>query len=231
MLSFRNRQPDLVERMDEAEADHGTLLRTYLRFGTLNRMVAAWDRTYIHHIRPHLRPGVAHTMLDIGCGFGDISEYLVGLARADGFELSALGIDPSPFVAAAMAKRKPPQGVRYRQAVTSELVEEGARFDFVISNHLLHHLQDNEILALAEDCARLARIRTIHSDLRRSRLAYLLFTLFANPIGFGTYIHQDGRMSIRKSFRRSELTQVLPLEWSVQPQFPWRLLSIRHEQH
>jgi 2-polyprenyl-3-methyl-5-hydroxy-6-metoxy-1,4-benzoquinol methylase len=231
MLSFKERRPDLVERMDEADADPGTLLRTYLRFGTLNRMVAAWDRTYIHHIRPHLRAGEVHTMVDIGCGFGDISGYLVGLARADGFELNALGIDPSPFVAAALSTRQLPRGVRYRQTTTAELVREGAQFDFVISNHLLHHLQDEEIRALAEDCARLARIRTIHSDLRRSRLAYVLFTLFANPIGLGTYIHEDGRISIRKSFRRAELTQVLPMEWSVQPQFPWRLLSIRHERH
>lgn len=231
MLSFKHRQPDLVERMDAPDADRDTLFRTYQRFETLNRLVAAWDRTYEHHIRPHLHPGTSHTLLDVGCGLCDISGYLVKRAKEDGFELRALGIDPSPSVAAMMAHRTPPDGVAYRQAYASDLVGEGARFDFIISNHLLHHLSDEQVRALAEDCARMAQIRTIHSDLRRSRIAYLLFSLFARPFGIGTFIHEDGRLSIRKSHRRSELIQTLPLEWSVQPQFPWRLLSIRHERH
>lgn len=231
MLSLSRRQPDLVERMDEPDADRDTLFRTYQRFETLNRLVAAWDRTYTHHIRPHLHTDRPNTLLDVGCGLCDVSGYLVRRARQDGFQLTAVGIDPSPFVASFMAHRTPPEGVTYRQAHTTDLVAEGARFDFVISNHLLHHLSDADVRSLAEDCARLAEIRSIHSDLRRNRLAYLLFTAFAKPFGIGTFIHEDGRLSIRKSFRRSELIQVLPPEWSVQPQFPWRLLSIRHERH
>lgn len=231
MLNFSKRDASLVERMDEADADRDTLFRTYQRFELLNRLVAGWDRTYHHHIRPHLRDGVTHTLLDIGCGGADISAYLVRKARQDGFRLDATAIDPSPFVAAMMAHRHPPAGITYRQVYASDLVAEGARFDFVISNHLLHHLTEEQTSALASDCAMLANIRSIHSDLTRSRFSWILFTMLAKPLGFGTFIYEDGRMSIRKSYRRSELIGTLPPEWSVQHQFPWRLLAIRHERH
>lgn len=231
MLRFIRRRTDLIEQMDRPGADPDTLYRTYQRFDRINRIVAGWTETYADYLRPHMTTGGTYTVLDIGCGVCDVSIHLQELAARDGIRLKITAIDPSAFVADLMKRRTLPAGITYRRAYASELVEEGLAFDFVISNHLLHHLSDAEIDQLARHATRMARIRTVFSDLRRSGRAWTAFALFAKPFALGTFAYEDGLASIRRSFTRSELIQTLPDGWSVIFRFPWRLLCVRHERH
>jgi 2-polyprenyl-3-methyl-5-hydroxy-6-metoxy-1,4-benzoquinol methylase len=69
--------------------------------------------------------------------------------------------------------------------------------------------------------------RVLFSDLDRSVISWAFFAVFAWPVSFGTFIHTDGLRSIRRSYVRQELIDLLPGGWSVQRQFPFRLLVMR----
>jgi hypothetical protein len=64
----------------------------------------------------------------------------------------------------------------------------------------------------------------VHSDLRRSRTAYLGWSVAARPAARGSFLHTDGLISIRRSYTPGELAASVPSGWQVHTQPPFRLL-------
>jgi hypothetical protein len=64
----------------------------------------------------------------------------------------------------------------------------------------------------------------VHSDLRRSRAAYLGWSVAARPTARDSFLHTDGLRSIRRSYTATELAAVVPDGWVVQRRAPFRLL-------
>lgn len=225
--SLTARDEHARERMDDPRCDPRRLARTYASFRLVNATVAGWRAAYRHHLRPHLRADGPTTLLDIGCGGGDVARVLVRWAHRDGHDLRITGIDPDSR-AHAWARRRPPvAGVQFRRALSSDLVAGGECFDLVISNHLLHHLDQVQLDGLLEDSARLARRAVVHSDIRRGRLAYALFSAGTWPLFPGTFIREDGLTSIRRSHTASELRARVPAGWDVEAPGRFRLLLTR----
>jgi len=226
-MTLAVRAEHLAERMDDPDCSETMLRRTYERFGLVNRAVACWGRVYRELIRPELaaleRAGHGARILDIGCGAGDVLHRLVAAARRDGFAVVGVGIDPD---ARAIAAARPGPGVHFRRAYSRELVNEGATFDLVVSNHLLHHMGADEFDALLADSARLGERLSVHSDIARGRLAYAAFSLGALPVAPGTFLRVDGLTSIRRSYTPAELAERLPAPWRVERPGRFRLLAV-----
>ena len=220
---LEKRAPTLRERMDDPACDLTKLHNTYTHFRTVNQFVAGWWRAYTHLLRPHLTEHPA-TLLDIGCGGGDVARRLARWAQRDSIELHITAIDPDKR-ALAYARSQPHPNITFRQAHSADLVKAGERYDVVISNHLLHHLGNTEVNALCRDSQQLAKCLALHNDIRRSDLAYAGFTLtklfFRN-----SFITEDGLLSIRRSFVPEELEAVIPEGWQVERLFPYRNLLI-----
>lgn len=222
MPKLQDRDKDAVERMDDPNCDLAKLHRTYAQFQLVNRVVAGWQLTYRNSLRPVLRHDRLNTLLDIGAGGADVTRAIAGWARRDGFHLHITAADPDERAYAWTSHRDPAGEITYRQALSSDLVEQGETFDLVISNHLLHHLDDAALQGLLHDSEKLARIRAVHSDIRRSRLAYALFSVGTWPFFPGSFIREDGLTSIRRSYTENELGAVARPCWRVHAQHSWR---------
>ena len=186
-----------TERMDAPDCDPASLESTYAHFRVVNAVVAGWQLTYRWYLRPVLRRDQVTTVLDIGSGGGDLPRALARWAARDGYPVRITGIDPDSRAHSWATRQAAAPGVSFRRALSSDLVAEGRSFDVVISNHLLHHLNDVQLQVLLADSQRLARIRTVHSDIARSRWAYVLFSAGTWPFFGGSFIRQDGLISIR----------------------------------
>lgn len=222
-----------IEEMDKPGADPVLLERTYAQFPLVNRCVSGWRGVYVKLLRPVLAHGQPATLLDIGCGGGDIAMALLRWARADGFALSVTGIDPDPraqsFASrAAAAAGLSAEQIAFRQCTSSVLVAEGAVFDVVISNHVLHHLDPLQLAGVLADSQKLAGTLAIHSDIRRRRSALVLFGLATAPLAYTSFIRRDGLTSIRRSFTSDELTRVVPAGWQVYSPGRYRNLAMWH---
>ncbi|KFF60199.1 hypothetical protein JF66_06000 [Cryobacterium sp. MLB-32] len=220
---LRGRADDAVEIMD-GECDPGMLTRTYANFRVVNAVVSGWGTVYRRDIRPALSTTRLTTLLDIGSGGGDVSRALARWAARDGLRLSVLGIDPDARAHEFCLGLPAQPGLTFRRAFSSELVAEGQRFDFVVSNHMLHHLGPAELGALLVDSERLCRRRVLHADIERSRVGYVGFALGTWPFFRRSYIRPDGLTSIRRSFTASELRAAAPPGWRVLRGLPSRLV-------
>lgn len=223
--SLHSRDLQAVEEMDRADCDPKLLYRTYARFPMVNRLLSGWHRTYRQRLRPLLAEGPV-SVLDIGSGSGDVARSLARWARRDGFRLLVTAIDPDARAFAFASQTPPVEGVVYRKAHSSELVAEGRKFDVVISNHILHHLEPVQLAAVLHDSEALSQGLCLHNDLNRSNLAYLLFRAGFWPLGVGSYICGDGLTSIRRSYTAAELRDAVPASWSVERNGPWHHLLV-----
>ncbi|MHC6221009.1 class I SAM-dependent methyltransferase [Arthrobacter sp. MMS24-S77] len=220
------RDTTAIEDMDRPDCELDRLNRSYARFPLVNAVVSGWRNTYESLIRPLLTTAAPTTVLDIGCGGGDVARGLARRAAAEGYPLEVTGIDPDERAFRFANSVPAVAGVRYRKAFSSELVSEGLQFDVVISNHVLHHLTSAELASFLRDSEHLCRRIALHNDLRRSRLAYSLFWAGAWPLGLGSYIHGDGLTSIRRSYTMAELRAATPLAWTVEESGLWHNLLV-----
>lgn len=223
-LDLRRRDPELRELMDDPDCDPDLLRRTYRQFRLVNRTLAGWGRVYRRRIRPLLDPDRATTVLDVGCGGGDVPRALAGWAARDGRSLLVTAVDPDTRAIGYAREQPPVPGVTFRQAASADLVAEGAAFDIVLSGHVLHHLDPVSLARLLGDSTQLARRLALHLDLSRSRLGYAGYAVVSWPARQGSFVRVDGLRSIRRSYRPAELAAVAGRPWQVDRHFPGHLL-------
>jgi 2-polyprenyl-3-methyl-5-hydroxy-6-metoxy-1,4-benzoquinol methylase len=220
---MRERAVDAVEEMDRPGCDPARLDRTYAQFAVVNRVVSGWRRIYRTQLRPVLSASSVTTLLDIGCGGGDVPILLAKWAAHDGRRLEITAVDPDVRAYRFASRRQHIDGVSFRQASTAELAGEGQTFDIVISNHVIHHLSPPELQRFLAESALLSRGTVVHNDIRRSPAAYALF--FAGSWPFtGSYVRVDGLTSIRRSYTTDELAAAAPPGWRVARHSPFRNL-------
>lgn len=216
----------LTELMDDPDCDSRRLAATYRRFDVVNRAVSGWGRVYRTHVRPHLAAlGRPARVLDLGCGGGDVVVRLAERAERDGLRVEWIGADPDPRAwQAAQARTRP--GVRFVARGSGDLLADGERFDIVLSNHVLHHLDDTHLRPFVDDSLALSRGRVLHADIARGRAAYALYAAGVTPLAPGTFLRTDGLRSIRRSYRPDELAGVLGAPWRVETPAPFRVLAV-----
>ncbi len=222
-LLFPNRALHLRERMDDPACDVQKLKNTYQQFYVVNQFLSGWRWVYEQYLKKHLHTGA--TVLDIGCGGGDVLRQLAFWTRQDGLGVQFTGIDPDVRALGYARSRAKLPNLTFYQASSTDLVAANKTFDVIISNHVLHHLQNDEVYALCKDSERLTKKISVHNDLRRSGLAYLNFAA-TKPLFWNSFVTQDGLCSIRRSFTERELQSIVPQQWQIEPMMPFRNLLI-----
>ncbi len=221
--------PDLSKRntsdkelLELADVDMERMERTIRQFKTINYLLSGSRRLmreYFFRIMSQ-NPESEYTLLDVGAGGCDISIWAACEARRRGLKLKITALDNNrnSLCLAYQAVRDYPE---------ISIVEGDARalksleaFDFVFSNHLLHHLDWNEIKAFLDSILPRTRIAFVMNDLKRSRWAYLGFTIFSALLTPGSYHFYDGRLSIKRAFLPEELQSFL------QKNFPDRSIKV-----
>lgn len=145
------------------------------------------------------------TLLDLGTGLGDIPCGARELARQGGVELTTIGLDSVEELARAS-----------RSALTFVLCADARRLPFadatidvVMCSQLLHHFTGTDAIALLREMNRVARVRVVVSDLRRSWIAAAGLWLASFPLGFHAISRHDGVVSVMRGFTSRELVDIV----------------------
>jgi len=230
---MRQRNTTTREKMDLADADLEQLLRTIRQFKRINRLVSASRRLMREHFFPLMErePQRTYTLLDVGAGGCDIAVWAAAESRRRGLKLkiTALDNDARIFPLARRAIRNHPE-IRILEGSALELYSLG-EFDFVFSNHFLHHLAWDEIRSFLEQVIARTRLAFVMNDLKRSPWAYLGGTFLIGLLAPRSFAFQDGRLSIRRGFLAGEFRDFLAENFPgipvrVRETFPARIVLV-----
>ena len=78
--------------------------------------------------------------------------------------------------------------------------------DIIVCSQLLHHFTEREIATVLRELQRVARVRVIISDLRRSWVAAAGIWLASFPLRFHPISRHDGVLSVLRGFTAAELS-------------------------
>ncbi len=226
IISLQNRAKDIRELMDDPNCNNEMLERTYENFSVINYWLSCWQRVFNRFILPQLSKSSENTLLDIGFGGGDIPEMMQKLANNKGYNLTITAVETDQRALDFVNKMYPDSEVNYLLASDREILESGKNYDFVISNHVIHHLNEKELKTLADTSIQLCNKSILFNDLSRNYLAYYLHFLLTSIAFRNSFIGPDGLKSIRRSYIKSELENVLGEGWKVKSLFPFRLLAM-----
>ncbi len=225
------------EQLELADVDLHRLGRTIRQFKIINYLLSGSRRLVREHFFRIMSqdPEREYTLLDVGAGGCDIAIWASCEARRRGLKLriTALDNDKNSLPVAYQAIRDYPE-ISIVEGDARELNRLGS-FDFVFSNHFLHHLDWEEIRAFLDSILPRTRIAFLMNDLRRSRWAYLGFTIFSWLLTRGSYHFNDGRLSIRRAFLPEEFRSFLQKNFPDRPikvveTYPARLVLIHSTQ-
>jgi 2-polyprenyl-3-methyl-5-hydroxy-6-metoxy-1,4-benzoquinol methylase len=146
------------------------------------------------------------TIIDIGCGNGDMLRYISEFSKREGYKFKLIGIDANNFTithARNLSKFYP--NINYFTEDIFDITSLNFNYDIVLCTLTLHHFKDNEILELLSNWHKKATIGLIINDLQRSKIAYRLFQALCFVFNLNKMSREDGLISILRGFKKEEL--------------------------
>jgi SAM-dependent methyltransferase len=216
-----------AELMDVEPTSDADLARCLADLERVNR----WSLGY----RPTLRWLDAVTadrdrlsVLDVGCGHGDMLRRIRRWGRRRGLALELWGLDASPAATRA-ARRATPSDMAVRFE-TGELFAWAPpqRFDVVVSALFAHHLGDADLVRFFAWMEAHAEYGWFVNDLHRHALAYHGLRLGFSLFSVHRFVRHDGPVSVHRAFTRRDFAEVAaaagldPADLDVAWWFPFR---------
>jgi SAM-dependent methyltransferase len=215
LLHFGPREMDFSRRSDTPEqmdtdcvelTDYRVCLRDLSRVNVVTftaRPTIKWLN------RQHLHRGERISLLDVSFGYGDMLRRVDRWATRRGIEMELTGVDLNPRAAEiANEVTRPDQHICY---LTGDVFTFAPRqsFDFIISSQFTHHLSNSEFVRFTQWMETHARRGWLISDLRRARFAYYGFEVLARALSWHRIVREDGKVSITRGFKITELRALL----------------------
>ncbi|OGR86518.1 MAG: hypothetical protein A3A86_04070 [Elusimicrobia bacterium RIFCSPLOWO2_01_FULL_60_11] len=202
------RRADTLEIMDTLECSAEELSAALNFLKTANSFFGG-ARVILNHLDSAL-PKIAEsfTLLDVGCGLGDIGLKVIEWGRLVGRTARVTALDGSPeVIGLAKENARGREGIEFIAAdfLSWECPEDS--FDFVTASLVLHHLPENKLLEFVQKCGRIARQGVVFSDLERSRAGYWAVSLASRVLG-NRIVRNDGPLSVRRAFKVAELERL-----------------------
>lgn len=146
------------------------------------------------------------SIVDIGCGNGDMCRAIADFARQEGLTVRISGIDANAYtVNHAKASSVDYPDIDYDTLNIFDESFAAVKYDIALCTLTLHHFSNDEILYLMRLFVKNAKIGVVINDLQRSAIAYRLFQLVCFVFQLNTLSREDGLTSILRGFKKEEL--------------------------
>jgi len=161
------------------------------------------------------------TIVDIGCGHGDILRDVAKFGRKEGYKFKLIGLDANSAAidyANELSMEYPELSFKTQDIFSKDFKSE--TFDVVIATLFLHHFKEEQLVSFLKNTIKQTKIGMVVNDLHRHTLAYYLFLLLSIFIS-NKMIIEDGLTSVLRGFKRDDLEKISS-KINVTPQISWK---------
>jgi len=170
------------------------------------------------------------TIIDLGCGHGDILRDIAKFGRKKGYNFKLIGIDANQDAIdyADELSRDYPELTFETVDIFSDDFKQ-LHFDVVLCTLFAHHFKNEELEPFLKMLLDKANLGIIVNDLHRHKLAYYLFKLIGLFIK-NRMVREDGLTSILRAFKRKDLEELskninakASIQWKWAFRYQWIL--------
>ena len=221
-ISTKNRT-DKEELMDDFSIGGDLLRDTLDKLENINRWLGG-NLVTVNSLKKVLKNHPKEeelTIVDIGCGHGDILRDVAKFGRKNGYKMTLLGIDANPTAieyANELSTAFDELSFRTEDIFSDEF--KNRQFDVVLATLFLHHFKEEQLISFLENTLHQTKIAIVVNDLHRHKLAYYLFLLLSLFIK-NKMIIEDGLTSVLRGFKRKDL-EIISKKLKVKSQISWK---------
>ncbi|RNC88105.1 MAG: methyltransferase domain-containing protein [Winogradskyella sp.] len=214
---------DAQEIMDDFSMKGDLLRDTLDKLGNINKWLGG-NRITINGITQLLKnkpKGKTYTIIDLGCGHGDLLRLVADYGRKNGYKFKLIGVDANQD--AIDYANELSGDYNELSFINEDIFSEDfiqREYDIVLATLFLHHFKEEEIKGLLKTLTLKTKIGIVINDLHRNAIAYGLFKILS--LGISNHmIVQDGLTSILRAFKREDLEQ-LSDQLGLKSQIHWK---------
>lgn len=229
---------DASEIMDDFHMEGETLRDALDKIAKINRLLGGNQLT-LEGVKNILNKNPTKgkvTIVDVGCGNGDMLRTLADYADNHDMQFELIGIDANQFTvdyAKKLSTHYP--YIKYRCEDIFDEKFSTLQYDIVLCTLTLHHFKDDEIIRLLKIFNDNARLGIVINDLQRSSISYRLFQVLCFVFRLNDMSREDGLVSILRGFKKPELEQFskylnlknYSIEWKWAFRYQWVIVNER----
>ena len=163
------------------------------------------------------------TVLDIGCGDGEMLRKCAEYAKKNNLKFEGFGIDFNEYILEyAENQSKDFPNIKFQKVdvfLEEELIP---NCDIAICTLFLHHFNNEKIETLLKVLLRKVNKGIVINDLQRSKSAFELFKLISKLFLKTKTAKHDGLVSIARGFKKNELENISQKIPNQQSEIHWR---------
>lgn len=227
--TYRTNEPELMDNFDM----EGNILKDALdKIAKINQFLGG-NKVTLEGVKNILKQHPVKdkiTIVDIGCGNGDMLRLMADYLEKNNIKCDLVGIDANQFTV-DYAKKKSVNypNITYRCEDVFSNSFEKLEYDIVLCTLTLHHFKDEEIIDLLNVFKANAKMGIVINDLQRSGISYRLFQGLCFVLGLNDMSREDGLVSILRGFKKPELEQFskklqlknYSIEWKWAFRYQW----------
>lgn len=223
VLVNTKQRSNATEIMDDFSLKGPILRDTLDKLALINKFLGG-NKVTINGVRSILKTFPQKkeiTIIDLGCGGGDILRDLAKYGQKKGYRFKLIGIDANADAVAYANELS--ENYDNLQFITCDIFSEdfeSMKYDIALATLFFHHFKTPELLSFLSKLVNTAQLGVVVNDLHRSKLAYYLYKIICIPIK-NHMIKQDGLTSILRGFKRKELV-VMSQKLKVTYQLKWK---------
>ena len=146
------------------------------------------------------------TIVDIGCGNGDLLRVLSNYGKKYNYSFNLIGIDANAFtINHAKKLSESYSNITFKCEDIFEFDFSQLKCDIILCTLTLHHFKNEEIESLLTTFYANSNLGIVINDLHRSSLAYRLFQIICFLFQLNSMSREDGLTSILRGFKKEEL--------------------------
>ncbi|MFY9242034.1 MAG: methyltransferase domain-containing protein [Polaribacter sp.] len=214
---------DKEELMDDFSIGGDLLRDTLDKLENINRWLGG-NRVTLNGLKSILKNHPKEqeiTIIDIGCGHGDILRDVAKFGRKHQYNFKLIGVDANPTAinyANELSTNFPELSFETQDIFSDDFKKR--KFDVVLATLFLHHFKEEELTLFLKNTLKQTKTGIVVNDLHRHKLAYYLFLLLSIFIS-NKMIVEDGLTSVLRGFKRVDLERI-SAKLNVKPQIQWK---------
>ena len=199
---------DLEESMDDFSMDNDGLVIALDDIARINQLLGGNSVTLdgVQHLIKDLQKDQTITIMDFGCGSGDMLRMLSKFGAENNLKFQLIGIDANEATIRHAEKCSTDfENITYLAEDIFLYDFSKLKIDIALITLTLHHFKDDEILKIMRVILNLVRKGIVVNDLQRSKLAYRLFQMIIFIFRLEKMTANDGLISILRGFKKEDL--------------------------
>jgi ubiquinone/menaquinone biosynthesis C-methylase UbiE len=146
------------------------------------------------------------TLLDIGCGDGELLRKFVKFADKNNFKVHCIGVDFNENILEYAENQSVEfPNIKFQKVDVFLEQELLPNCDIAVCTLFMHHFRNNEIEGLLNNLIKKVNLGIVVNDLHRSRMAFQLFKIISFLFLKTKTAQFDGLVSIARGFKKREL--------------------------